>query len=326
MAKTENQKKKLLLVKEYLEKHTDADHPASSAQILEYLALRGVEAERKSIGADIQALNDFGMDIQTVHRGRYSGYYLAWRLFEPSELKLLIDAVQSSRFLTEKKSLALIRKLASLASSHEAGLLQRQLVVSGRVKTMNESIFYHVDAIHEAISQNRRISFTYSDFGMDGKRHPRPLPYQASPYALCWADENYYLIAHSDHHGLTHYRVDKMGDIQLLPEPRCMDSYGQMNLAAYSRQVFHMFNGPVSQVKLRFHKSLAGVVIDRFGSDSMLIPDGDDHFLLTADVAISPNFWGWLAGLGNRAMIVYPKPLQAEFCAFCRESLAQYEP
>ena len=325
MARTENQKKKLLLVKDYLERNTDADHPASARDIIDYLAKMGVEAERKSIYHDIQALSDFGMDIETVRRGENSGYYVASRLFELPELKLLVDAVQSSKFLSERKSMKLIRSLASLSSVHEASLLQRQLVVSGRVKTMNESIFYNVDAIHDAIANNHAIRFVYSDWGVDGKRHPRKDAYEASPYALCWADENYYLIAHSERHGLTNYRVDKMSRITTLDRPRCMDSYGKLDLAAFSKRVFHMYNGEVVRTKLRFHNSMAGVVIDRFGADSMLVPDGEEYFTLTADVAVSPMFLGWVSGLGTKAEIIQPRSLREEYRQYLRSLLEQYE-
>lgn len=325
MAKSENQKLKLLYLKDYLEQYTDPDHPAAIGDIISYLAKRGVRAERKSIYSDVQALIDYGIDIEVLH-GRGGGYYVSSRQFELPELKLLVDAVQSSKFLTQRKSMSLIRKLAGLSSLHEQQLLKRQIVVSGRVKTMNESIYYNVDAIHNAIAENKQISFIYSEWGLDRKRHARESTYVASPYLLIWDDENYYLVAHSEKHGLTHYRVDKMEHICLLEAPRVLLSEEKKpDPAAYSKQVFNMFGGEKMQVKLRFDNSLVGVVIDRFGNDILLVPDGPDHFIYTAEIAVSPLFLGWLAGFGSRAKILFPNSLIEQYKAFCADSLKQYE-
>lgn len=321
MPRTENQKQKLLLVWQYLQKNTDAEHPAIMRDMISYLEKHGVEAERKSIYHDIQALIDFGMDIETVRCGANSGYYVASRLLELPELKLLVDAVQSSKFLTEKKSMKLIEKLTSLASVHEAGQLRRELVVYGRTKTANESIFYNVDAIYDAISTNRRIRFSYFEWGVDRQRHLRSEATEASPYALCWANENYYLIAHSREHGLTHYRVDKMLQIVPVEQPRCMDSYAELDLATYSKRVFSMFAGKQTMVRLRFVNRLAGVVIDRFGTDAMLIPEDENHFTLTAEIAISPMFLGWVAGFGGDASILQPQSLRERYHQFLQKAI-----
>lgn len=324
MAKSEGQKLKLLYIKELLEQQSDENHPISVQQILEYLKSRDITAERKSIYNDIICLQDFGMDI--LHKpGRYGGYYLAGREFELPELKLLVDAVQSSRFLTSKKSMQLIEKLSRLASIHDAGSLKRQVVVSGRVKTMNESIFYNVDQLHDAIAQNSQIRFHYTEWGLDGQRHDRPGIYQASPYALIWDDENYYLVAHSQRHGITHYRVDKMAQIEATGEKRYLDPEAKkLSKASYGKNVFGMFGGDTTAVRMRFHKSLAGVVIDRFGPDTMLIPDGDEHFIFTMDIAVSPLFLGWLAGFGDRARILSPQNVIDQYMALTWPSIEQY--
>lgn len=209
MARSEKQKLKLLYLKQILEEQTDENHPITTQQLVERLAEMGIRAERKSIYSDMACLQEFGMDVCTAH-GRGGGYFLASREFELPELKLLVDAVQSSRFLSERKSVELISKLEKLASRYDAGSLRRQVTVSGRVKTMNESIYYNVDRIHDAIASDVQITFRYFDWGVDRERHYRDRLYTASPYALCWDDQNYYLIAHSERHGLTHYRVDKM--------------------------------------------------------------------------------------------------------------------
>lgn len=325
MAKSEGQKLKLLYLKKFLEEQTDENHPANTERILEYLAAHDIKAERKSIYSDIACLQDFGMDI--VHQpGRGGGYYLASREFELPELRLLVDAVQSSKFLTTKKSMELISKLSQLASHHEAGSLKRQVMVTGRVKTMNESIYYTVDQLHEAIAKNSRIKFRYMEWGMDRQRHERPGVYEASPYGLVWDDENYYLVAHSPRHGMTHYRVDKMAGIQMTGEPRLITPEAKsISAAAYGRNVFGMFGSETTSVRMRFHKSLAGVVIDRFGADTMLIPDGEDHFTFAMDIAVSPMFFGWIAGFGERAKILSPQSVINEYLKLCKPSLEQYE-
>jgi len=326
MAKSEGQKLKLLYIKDLLEQYSDEEHPLTVQQILNYLATKEITAERKSIYNDILCLQDYGMDI--IHKsGRCGGYYLASREFELPELKLLVDAVQSSRFLTSKKSMQLIERLSRLSSNHEAGSLKRQVVVSGRVKTMNESIFYNVDRLHDAIAQNSKITFRYTEWGLDSQRHERPGVYEASPYALIWDDENYYLVAHSQRHGVTHYRVDKMAKIEITGEKRYLDPEAKrINKASYGRNVFGMFGGNTTSVRMRFHNSLVGVVIDRFGPETILIPDGPDHFVFTMDIAVSPLFLGWMAGFGDRAKILSPQSVIDQYLALCGPSVAQYQP
>lgn len=325
MAKSEGQKLKLLYLKELLENESDETHPVSTQKIIEHLRAHGITAERKAVYSDIECLQEFGMDI--IHKpGKYGGYYLASREFELPELKLLVDAVQSSKFLTSKKSMQLIEKLSHLVSTHEAGALKRQVVVSGRVKTMNESIYYNVDTLHEAIAENSRITFKYTEWGVDGKRHDRPGTYEASPYWLVWDDENYYLVAHTERHGITHYRVDKMAQINITQTPRTISPETKsINAASYGKNVFGMFGGERTSVRMRFHNSLVGVVIDRFGAETMLIPDGPEHFIFTVEIAVSPTFLGWLAGFGSQAKILTPTSVADQYLALCKPSLAQYE-
>ena len=325
MAKSDGQKLKLMYIRQFLEDQSDEQHPVTTQDILEYLESYGIQAERKSIYSDIACLQDFGMDI--LHKGgRYGGYYLASRPFELPELKLLVDAVQSSRFLTSKKSAQPISKLGQLASQHEAVTLRRQMLVSGRVKTMNESIYYNVDSIHEAIAQNSQIKFQYFDWALDGTRVFRDKSYYASPYALIWDNENYYLVAHSERHGMTHYRVDKMADIRSTGTPRYIAPEAKnLDKASYGRNVFGMYGGETVQVRMRFDRSLTGVVIDRFGSDTMLIPDGKDHFIFTAEIAVSPLFLGWMAGFGDKAKILSPQSVIHAYIELCKPSIEQYE-
>lgn len=325
MARSDNQKLKLMLLARLLEQQTDEVHPVSAQQLIAALAEHGVKAERKSIYSDIAALQDLGMDI-CLQNGKNGGYYLASREFELPELKLLVDAVQASKFLSARKTVQLIRKLETLASRWDAGRLRRQVVVSGRVKTMNESVFYTVDQIHEAIAANRQIQFRYFEWGVDKQKHFRDRRYVASPYALCWENENYYLVAYSERHGITHYRVDKMAQLQMLDAPRIVnDETRALDVSKYGKNVFGMFGGEQMQVKMRFENPLAGVVLDRFGHDVMLIPDGDSHFTLTTGIAVSPVFFGWLAGFGGAAKIIFPQNAVEAYLELCKQSIAQYE-
>ena len=326
MPRSENQKLKLLYLKELFETQSDEQHILSMQDIVSYLAARGIRAERKSVYGDIACLQEYGMDI-VLQKGPGGGYFLASRPFELAELKLLAGAVQASRFLSERKSLALIEKLSSLCSTFQAAQLARQLTVRDRVKSMNESIYYTVDRIHEAIAENRQIRFRYFDWGVDRRKHERPGEYIASPYALVWDDENYYLIAHSERHGLTHYRVDKMAKLAKTDKPRIMTEEAKnLDLTRYGKTVFGMFAGTPQQVKLRFENVLAGVVIDRFGKDTMLVPDGESHFTFTSEIVLSPVFYGWLAGFGEQAEILFPESVRESFAALCRKTLSHYEP
>ena len=321
MAKSEGQKLKLLYLLDYLQHNTDEAHPAHAAALLEHLAARGIRAERKSLYDDIRALEDYGITI-CRKRGRSGGYYVERRDFELPELKLLVDAVLSSRFLTPKQSMTLIRKLAALSSAHEGELLRRQIVLSGRPKTESEEGFRNIDTLQEAITANSQVGFRYFDWGVDRQKHFRPREYTASPYALLWDDENYYLVAHSERHGLTHYRVDKMADIRLTGVVRTVtDETRSLNPAAYSREVFGMYRGQRQLIKLRFDNALAGVVIDRFGREIMLIPEDSEHFVLTTEISLSPNFMGWLSSFAGRATILFPPAAVEEYRNFCRRAL-----
>lgn len=327
MPKSYNQKLKIFYILDYLQKNSHQDHPVRAAELLTMLEQQhNIVCERKTIYSDIAALRDYGVDIVSIP-GKNGGYYIASRNFELPELKLLIDAVQSSRFLTEKKSRELIEKLCSQCSVYDARLMRRDVLVSGRVKSMNETIYYNVDAIQDAIAENRQITFRYFDYGLDGKRHYRNRNYQASPYGLCQDHENCYLLAHSERHGVTSYRVDRMSDIRLLDDPRtpCPELTGKA-LTEHANRLFQMYAGEQTAVKLRFHRSLINAVIDRFGREVMLIPDGEEHFVFTAEVAVSPMFLSWVIGFGQKAKILYPESVVQACQDLCREALAQYDP
>ncbi len=325
MPKSDNQKLKIFYILDYLQINSHQDHPVRAAELLSMLERQhNIVCDRKTVYSDIAALQDYGVDIVSLP-GKNGGYYIASRNFELPELKLLIDAVQSSRFLTERKSRELIEKLCNQCSVYDARLMRRDVVVSGRVKSMNETIYYNVDTIQEAIAQNQQITFRYFDWGMDGKRKYRTKDYQASPYGLCQDNENCYLLAHSPRHGVTSYRVDRMTDIELLPEPRvpCPELTGKA-LIEHANRLFQMYSGHETTVKLRFHKDLTNVVIDRFGRDVLLIPDGEEHFVFTVNVAVSPMFLSWVIGFGTKAKVLYPQSVIDACKDLCRAALEQY--
>ncbi|MBQ9762397.1 MAG: transcriptional regulator [Oscillospiraceae bacterium] len=326
MPKSYDQKLKIFYIRDYLEKYSHIDHPIKASELIEMLERdHGIKCERKTIYSDIKALQDYGLDIVSL-QGADGGYYLASRNFELPELKLLIDAVQSSRYLTEQKSRELIEKLCTQCSIHDATLMRRTVKVAGRVKSMNESIYNNLDYIQEAIGQNRQISFRYFSWGMDGQRVYREKTYLASPYGLCHDNDNCYLVSWTQDHGITHYRVDRMSHIKLTNEVRipCPTLSGKA-FNEYANRTFQMFAGETVNVKLRFHRDLINVVIDRFGRDTMMIPDGEDYFLFTVPVAVSPMFLSWVIGFGEKAKILWPQSAVEACQALCRQASEQYQ-
>ena len=316
MAKAPGQKLKLLYIVKMLEENTDEQHPMSTAEIISRLEANGIHSERKSIYDDIEKLIEFGYDIIRVQSRLGGGYYLGTREFELAELKLLVDAVQSSRFITTKKSRELIKKLEKIAGKHDAGKLQRQVYVAGRIKTENESIYYNIDTIHRAIQENRQISFAYMDWTLQKKLTPRPGgERKVSPWALIWRDENYYLAAYDEADDkIKHYRVDKMGNVNLTEACRAgVAQFENMDLAAYTNRTFGMYGGQEEIVTMQFPKQLVGVVLDRFGKDAEIRSMGEDVFRVRARVAVSGQFFGWLAGIGKDAEIVSPEAVAEEY-------------
>lgn len=320
MAKPEHTKEKLLALMDILRRETDETHHLSMPELLRLLEQRGISAERKSLYRDIALLEEAGWDILRDQ----SGYYLASGEFELAELKLLADAVQCSRFITEKKSYELIGKLETLTSRHQAVQLRRQLHLVGRSKTSNEQIYYNIDSLYRAINQDCQITFHYLEWHSDKTRRKREKRYIASPYGLCWDSENYYLVAHTEPRGKTHYRVDRMADIVLLDSPReAHDQYRDLNMAAYSKQVFGMFGGDSVSVRLQFPEELADSAIDKFGSDVMMVPKDDGTFTLSATVAVSPVFFSWVFSFGGRVKILAPEYVKLQYQNMCRTALEE---
>lgn len=311
MAKGTNQKLKLLYLMKILLEKTDDTHSITMPEILSSLEKYDVTAERKSIYDDLEALRVFGMDIIGEQRNKTYYYRVGKRDFELAELKLLVDSVQSSKFITAKKSNELIKKLENLSSKYEASQLQRQVYVDGRIKTMNESIYYNVDKIHAAIGANVKIKFQYFQWNVDKKMQLRKNGefYCVSPWALSWDNENYYLIGFDcEACIIKHYRVDKMLKIDLTEEKRAgKELFETFDVAVYSGKMFGMYDGEVQVVKLECENRLAGVIIDWFGKDVQLKRVDLDHFIVNVEVAVSQQFLAWVVGLGRGVKVIGPE-------------------
>ena len=327
MAKSPNQKLKLLYLMKILLEQTDENHRITMTEIIENLASYNISAERKSLYNDIESLRLYGLDIIGIQEGRTYFYYVGSRRFELAELKLLVDSVQSAKFITAKKSSELIKKLEGLASRYEASKLHRQVFVAGRVKTMNESIYYNVDRIQTAIGENSKITFQYFQWNVEKKmelRHDGAV-YKVSPWALSWNDGNYYLIAYDGEKGIIkHFRVDKMLHIELNGEKReGKQVFQSFDMAAYARKMFGMYGGKEERGRLECENSFAGVIIDRFGKDVTLNRLDDTHFFVNVEAAVSRQFLSWVIGLGEGVKITGPESVVArmedEICRLMRQ-------
>ena len=308
--KGENQKLKMLYLMKIFSEETDDLHALTMPQIIEKLADYGVNADRKTLYEDFRLLREFGADIIAEKEGRSYYYHLGSRDFELPELKLLVDSVQSSKFITDRKSNQLIRKLESLVSKYEGSRLHRQVLIAGRIKTMNESIYYNVDKLHEAIGSNRQIRFKYFDYDLNKEMVPRydGRWYKFSPWALMWDDERYYLVGYDSKYGMIiHYRVDKMTEIGIVDEPReGQEAFGKFNIAHYTNTLFGMYVGEETKVTLEAENGMINVLIDRFGKDIIIAPVDDGHFRTTVTVAVSRQFLGWIMSLDGDVRIVAP--------------------
>ena len=329
MAKSADQKRKILYLAEIFKEHTDAEHAITMKDILQKLEQHGISAERKSIYDDIETLRVMGMNIEGESVGAGYEYRLLNHDFELAELKLLVDAIQSSRFITAKKSTELIDKLEKLASKHEARQLQRQVFVTDRVKSVNEKIFYNVDAIYNAINSNCKINFNYYEWSTAKRLELRANGEKRgiSPWALVWDNENYYLVAFdSEAESIKHYRVDKMRSIECTTERRDgKETFDRFNTAVYARKMFGMFGGDEMRVGLMCDNKLVGVIIDRFGTDISIIPQKTgDKFKTTVTVQLSNQFLAWVFSLGGGVQIVSPTEAVEEMKKAAESLAKQY--
>ena len=327
--KGENQKLKMLYLVQLFSRETDDAHKLTMPEIIAKLAAEGVNADRKTLYQDFEELRRFGLDIISEKDGRNFYYYLGSRDFELPELKLLVDSVQSAKFITDKKSGQLIKKLESLVSKYEGSQLHRQVIIAGRVKTMNESIYYNVDKIHAAIGEDRQIRFKYFDWNLKKEMEPRydGKWYRLSPWALMWDDEKYYLVAYdSKHETIIHYRVDKMTQIGILDEKReGHEAFRKFNIAHYTNTLFGMFAGDETKVTIEAENRLVSVFIDRFGKDIIIAPIDDDHFRTTVTVAVSKQFFGWIMGIDGDVRVVAPDSVVEQIKSEIKRQAERYK-
>lgn len=328
MPKSEKQKQKLLYIIKMLQEKSDEAHPIKMEAILEMLDREGIKAERKSIYNDMDTLRDFGYDI-VLTKGKNGGYFLAYRDFDVAELKVLVDAVQASRFITTKKSKELIGKIITLAGEHEAKNLKREVYVMNRIKAENEAIYYNVDKIHSAIEDNKQITFKYLEYSVNKEAVPRRngKTYKVSPRALAWNEEKYYLIAYDAEADLIkNYRVDKIKDITVTEESRIiLEKDRNFDVAEYCNRAFGMYCGDDETITVRFPNHLIGVVIDRFGKEVNIYNSGDDSFETRLNVSVSPQLFGWLTGLGAEVKIVRPERVVEQYKQYIQEIMKQYK-
>ena len=338
MAKAFGEKLKILYLKDYLLKYSDENHPVTLQNILSHLADLEIPAERKSIYRDLKILGKgnssdssgkddcagYGMDIVK----KKDQYYVRTRDFTLQEVKILIDMVQSSNSITKRKTAELIQKISALVSVHEAKTLNRTVYVRNRVKVMNESVYRNVDKISEAINNDEVLHFQYFTYNLQKQKELRHQgkKHIVSPFALIWVDQNYYLLGYNhEYREIRPFRVDRMTAVTTVTGPRQgKKDFEKIDIATFTTKVFHMYTGEIKLVQMRFQKFLVDAVIDRFGEDVMLSADGEDAFTVSTEVAVSPQFYGWLAGFGKSAEILAPESVRHGMAEHIREMMALY--
>ena len=322
MACDNYRKVKLIKLLELLRQHTDEQHPMSTNQICAAMEGMGVPCDRRIVTQDVAVLGQLGYEIMTTTLGHEKAYFVEDRSFSLPELKILIDAVHASSFITEKKSQELIEKLAALAGSHRAEVLKRNMVCFNTRKHSNEKILYTVDTLEDAILQQKKVIFLYYDLNEQGQRVYRRggHHYVVEPVALVFNEDNYYLACYSSRHDSTsHYRVDRMDAVQIIDEPCCQKASDLRNeVAAYTEQAFKMFSGQQEDVVLEFDRSIIGAVYDKFGEGIRMITSGENTCIATVKVRISPTFWGWLFQFGRQMQILSPAHVQQAYQAQCQ--------
>lgn len=328
MPRVFNQKIKILYLMRIFLEQTDEEHPMSVKELIAYLNSLGISAERKTVYDDIETLRNFGMDILN-RREHPAGFYLASREFELPELRLLVDAVQSSRCITNGKSRQLIRKLESLASVYESRQLRRQGFAENRIRTINENVYYSIDMIQRALTEDRQISFQYCEWTVEKKLRPENEGerYSVSPWGLVWQNEEYYLITYDEKCGrVKQYQVDKLQQIRIEKEVRRgREFFENYDIGELTSRTFGMFGGREVTICLEAHNRLIGVVLDRFGRDIMIHRKDPEHFKTLVRVNISDQFFGWIASLGLDAVIASPDEIRDKYREFLEKSLSNYK-
>ncbi len=310
MARENYRKVKLIKLLELLRQHTDEQHPMTNNQVCTRMEEMGIPCDRRIITQDVAALNELGYEVMTTMIGHEKAYYVEDRSFSLPELKILIDAVHASSFITEKKSQELIEKIAALGGSHRAEVLKRNMVCFNTRKHSNEKILYTIDTLEEAILTQKKIIFLYFDLDENAQRVYRRggHHYVVEPVALVFNEDNYYLTCYSSRHDSTsNYRVDRMDGVKIIEEPCCEKAIALRDeVAAYTEQAFKMFSGQLEDVVLEFDRGIIGAVYDKFGESVKMMPSGEDKIIATVKVRISPTFWGWLFQFGRQMRLISP--------------------
>lgn len=307
---------RLLRLLQLLETDSDAEHPISTPDCIRLLKERwDIDAFRITIGRDMEALAMAGYDVRTIHSTQ-NKYYLGTRTFEQAELKLLIDAVASSKFITASKSKVLTDKLAAMANVHQAGDLKRNISLADRIKPKNEHIYEFIDTVNRAINERRKISFSYFSYTASKRKRLKNdgKPYIFSPYTLTWNGDCYYMVGWSDKHvKIATFRVDRILDVPvILNEPAVRRPRG-WSIAEFSEKAFRMFDGERATVELLCHEDAMNSVLDHFGDNAKTRLVDDTHFLLTAEVSLSPTFFAWVFQFGGKVEIHGPKEVRKSF-------------
>ncbi len=317
MAGSNQSKLKLLYLSKILYEHSDEENPLSINEIISKLNKYGINAERKSVYSDLNLLEDFGIDICRV-QGKNYGYFIGSREFEVPELRLLIDAIQSAKFITPKKSKELIKKIEGLTSKNNSKKLETQIFMNDRIKYDNEEIFYSVDRIHNAIEENKMVSFKYYKYDLNKNREFRNggMEYLVNPYALTWFDDNYYLVGnYHKYDNISHYRIDRICSVNVLDKLRrsfteLVDYKNYFNTADYSKKIYNMFSGELQKIEVKFENYLIDAVIDRFGIDVSLLKEDEESFIVHTEAVISDGLVSWLLIFGDSVEVIAPKSLR----------------
>ena len=328
MTLSDDKRKKLLYILQYLLENTDENHIVKTPDIIEHLQNNyNIPVERKTIYTDIKLLQDFGEenDIEILYDAKDKGYYVNQREFDFEELRLIIDCLQSSKFITQRKAKTLADKLKKQTSRHNRSILDRRAFVDNRIRNMNDSAFYGLDNIHAAIAEDKKITFRYFNYNIQKEKKYNKKSYIASPFALLWNAGNHYLLAFESGK-MKHFRVDKMDNVKLSDERRDgKEEYNALRVSERSAKLFSMYGGAEERITLRFSNHLTGVVIDRFGKDIVMRPDGKNHFTIIVSVEVSNQFFGWLCGLGKAVRLVSPAHIAEQLKDYVKGIAGMYE-
>ena len=327
MPKSQMQKTKLIVLSEYFKKYTDEEHGVSVEDIISYMNSNGISCERKSVYSDIEALQSIGYDIVKEKSERKTVYFLANRDFETAEIKMFADIIQSSRFITPKKSEELIGKIQSLCSVHEAKLMSRQVLITGRAKAVNETIYINIDKIHTCLNSSSAISFKYFYYNHEKKKCYRKESYEAVPLALIWNNDNYYLAAFDRvEKKKKHYRVDRMEKVEMagVRSEEEEKIFREFDSTKYSKRVFDMLSGEEERVRLSFPERFVGAMFDRFGLDIAITKEKNERYSMSVSLELSPAFFAWLSTFEGEVMISEPESARHAYLEHIEKIRKQY--